>query len=157
MNIVALAMRSEPVSNQVLSLHKAAYQQEAMLLGLPSLPGMQRSATDIRALKEEIFGVYAQGELVGAVSAAEESSGCLSICSLTVLPTYQRQGIGRALLRYIVGWKPELQTRVCTAADNSRAIALYLDEGFVVCGESLAPDVALKLIHLCRRPLTSVV
>lgn len=157
MNIVALAIQSEAVSNQVLSLHKAAYQQEAKLLGLPSLPGMLRSAADIRALKEEFFGVYAQGELVGAVSAEVESPECLSICSLTVLPAHQRLGIGRALLRYVIGWKPELQTRVSTAVGNTGAIALYLDEGFVVCGESWAPDLALKLIQLCRRPLTLVV
>jgi ribosomal protein S18 acetylase RimI-like enzyme len=157
MNIVALVIQSEAVSNQVLSLHQAAYQQEAKLLGLPSLPGMLRSAADIRALKEEFFGVYAQGELVGAVSAEEESPECLSICSLTVLPAHQRLGIGRALLRYIINWKSELQIRVSTAACNTHAIALYLDQGFVVCGERLAPDLALKLIQLCRCPLISMV
>jgi ribosomal protein S18 acetylase RimI-like enzyme len=151
MNIVALANQNEAVFSQILSLHKAAYRQEAMLLGLSSLPGMDRSASDIRALKEVFFGVYAQGELAGAISVEEESPGCLTICSLTVLPAHHRRGIGRALLRYIIGWKPELWTRVSTAADNAGAIALYQDEGFVVCGESLAPGLALKLVHLCRK------
>jgi hypothetical protein len=69
-NIVALAIQSEAVSNQVLCLHKTVYQQEARLLALPSLAGMQGSASDIRALKEDFFGVFAGGELADAVSVA---------------------------------------------------------------------------------------
>lgn len=152
MSIVPLSIQDEVIAGQVVRLHRAAYRQEATLLGLSSLPGMERCAADIRALQETFFGTYAEGELVGAISVAEESSGCLTICSLTVLPAYQRRGIGRALLCHILRWKPELETHISTAADNVRAIALYQQEGFTVCDETLVPDLALKLVHLCRNP-----
>jgi ribosomal protein S18 acetylase RimI-like enzyme len=152
MSIEPLSIQDEVVAGQIVCLHRIAYRQEATLLGLSSLPGMERSTTNIRALKETFFGTYAEGELVGAISAAEESPGCLTICSLTVLPAFQRRGLGRALLCHILRLKPKRgNTYISTAAENFRAIALYQQEGFAVYGETLVPDQALKLVHLCRK------
>ena len=56
MTVAALPIQDLAVAGQVVHLHKAAYQQEAELLGLSSLPGMERSAKDIANLKEQFFG-----------------------------------------------------------------------------------------------------
>ncbi len=151
MTVAALPIQDLAVAGQVVHLHKAAYQQEAELLGLSSLPGMERSAKDIANLKEQFFGIYLADTLSGALSTAEETPACLCICSLAVLPERQRQGLGRALLRSVLHPNPELEFQVSTAAGNMRAIALYESEGFKVCRESLAPGLALKLVHLIRK------
>ena len=151
MTIAPLPIQDLVIAGQIVRLHTTAYQQEADLLGLPSLPGMERSAADIAELQEEFFGIHAAGTLIGAVSTAEEIPGRLCICSLTVLPEWQHQGLGRSLLRFVLAANPELELQVSTAAGNSRAIALYESEGFDVYRESVAPGLALKLVHLIRK------
>lgn len=151
MVIAALPIQDVVVAADIVRLHKVAYQQEADILGLPSLPGMERSTADIASLKEDFFGIYVTGTLIGAVSTAQEYLGCLCICSLAVLPEWQRQGFGRSLLRAVLAANRELEFEVSTAAGNLHAIALYESEGFNVYRESLAPGLALKLVHLIRK------
>lgn len=56
---------------------------------------------------------------------------------ISVLRAYQRRGIGRALMRELVGWaaaKGLRRLELDVTADNAPAIALYRDLGFVVEG-----------------------
>lgn len=71
------------------------------------------------------------GQMIGFVAGDPRKSLLFSwIATIGVLPEYQRQGIGRALLR---ACEDQLQTpsvRLCVRTDNASAIRLYEQEGF---------------------------
>jgi mycothiol synthase len=62
-----------------------------------------------------------------------EGSPIVNIGPLAIIPEYQGRGLGRALLRASLSFAKEKgysRTILCVNAENERAKALYLDEGF---------------------------
>lgn len=81
---------------------------------------------------------------VGVVRAAKdeyEDQPIVNIGPLAIIPEYQGRGLGRMLLRAAIGLSREkgyLRNVLCVNAENEKAKALYLQEGFkqveaVVC------------------------
>lgn len=71
-------------------------------------------------------------KLVGFVAGDIRTSQNLSwIATIAVLPAYQRQGIGRALLAACEQRLPTTSIRLCVRASNAAAIRLYRDFGYI--------------------------
>lgn len=88
--------------------------------------------------------LYHMGKAVGVVRGAKdefEDSPIMNIGPLAIIPEYQGKGLGRSLLRASLNFAREnsyKRTILCVNAENERAKALYLQEGFkqveaVVC------------------------
>jgi ribosomal protein S18 acetylase RimI-like enzyme len=145
-----LEVRFLAMAEQVHAIHVLAYSQEAKLVGVRSLPPLEQSPQQIRSLSESFFGAFVNGSLAGAISESAADQAQVEICSLAVHPAFQRLGVGRALVEFLVfraGGRPML---VSTAAANQPAISLYQSLGFQVIRHSLVPEVGLKLVHLQR-------
>ena len=88
--------------------------------------------------------LYHKERPVGAVRGAKdeyENSPIMNIGPLAIIPEYQGRGLGRSLLRASLNFAKEKsyeRTVLCVNAENERAKALYIQEGFkqveaVVC------------------------
>jgi ribosomal protein S18 acetylase RimI-like enzyme len=121
---------------ELLALHLAAYAQEAHLAGVPSLPPMERSVAELQATRECFFGTRIRGKIAAAVSIGPSPNSKVEICSLAVHPSFQRLGLGRIMLKFVVAKAEGEHVSASTAAANFPALALYRAEGFVECKRS---------------------
>lgn len=80
--------------------------------------------------------LYHKERPIGAVRGAKdeyEDSPIMNIGPLAIIPEYQGKGLGRILLRAILHFAEEQsykRTILCVNAENERAKALYMKEGF---------------------------
>jgi len=80
--------------------------------------------------------LYHQNRAVGVIRGTDdeyENSPIMNIGPIAILPEYQGQGLGRILLRASLQFAKEKsysKTILCVNADNERAKALYIQEGF---------------------------
>jgi ribosomal protein S18 acetylase RimI-like enzyme len=80
--------------------------------------------------------------IVGHALFNAEHAPVLSLARLYVLPSYQRQRIGEALLAAGIDRHPFATTlRVNVEADNAKGVSFYIRQGFVVVGERLEDGV----------------
>jgi ribosomal-protein-alanine N-acetyltransferase len=71
------------------------------------------------------------GRMVGFVAGDQrESRGFSWIATIAVLPQYQKQGIGRALLEACEAKLTTPRVRLCVRTDNISAIRLYEREAY---------------------------
>ena len=82
----------------------------------------------------------APGEILGFISIWEPDA---FIHHLYVLPQYQRQGVGRALLEHTRRWLP-LPHRLKCLELNSRALRFYIKEGWMEIGQGGTHDDAYR-------------
>jgi ribosomal protein S18 acetylase RimI-like enzyme len=72
------------------------------------------------------------GQMVGFIAADPRSTGDIAwIATVGVLPSHQRQGIGRALLRACEVKLAQPRIRLCVRASNDVAIKMYKQEGYI--------------------------
>jgi [ribosomal protein S18]-alanine N-acetyltransferase len=77
----------------------------------------------------------ADGHMVGFIAGdPRRSEGMAWIATLGVLPEYRRQGIARLLLLECEKRLNSTRLRLCVRLDNSPAIRLYEQEGYVHVG-----------------------
>ena len=123
--------RIHVVAQQIHAIRMAAYAQEAELLAVTRFPPLERRVDDILTSAEEFIGAFEAKTLAGVLSVCPDEEGRgISISSLVVHPTHQRQGIGQALLRSVIDRYPTSELTVQTAAANTPALALYFRFGF---------------------------
>jgi ribosomal protein S18 acetylase RimI-like enzyme len=71
------------------------------------------------------------GRMVGFVAGDQrDSQGFSWIATIAVLPEYQKQGIGRALLQACESKLTTPRVRLCVRTENGGAIRLYEQEGY---------------------------
>ncbi len=76
------------------------------------------------------------GRIVGVATAKISGDDAIGIERLYVHPHFQRQGIGRELLRSIIRTFPGVKTiRLEVARNNPKGISFYLKHGFVKVAE----------------------
>ncbi|WP_379153700.1 GNAT family N-acetyltransferase [Paenibacillus sp. sgz5001063] len=103
-------------------------------------PATPEMVTQMISRKSYIEGglmiLYHNGLAVGVVRGADDDyqgSPIMNIGPLAVLPEYQGQGLGKILLRAALRFAKDhsyTQTVLCVNAENDRAQALYIGEGF---------------------------
>lgn len=86
-----------------------------------------------RALAQslKVLGAFDGDRLVGLIRAVGDGETILFIQDLLVLPNYQRQGIGRQLVKALVDHYPEVRQRVLLTDDQPDTRAFYEKIGFV--------------------------
>ena len=123
--------------------------REMMALDLPVVVALERQiypadAWSVGQFKEELAGVprtrkYVvatdeNGEILGYAGAFCPDSGIeADIQTLTVVAAYRRQGIGRELLRILIGWASQRKSPALfleVREGNEEASPLYISEGF---------------------------
>ena len=86
-----------------------------------------------RALAQslKVLGAFDVDRGVGLIRAVDDGETILFIQDLLVLPNYQRQGIGRQLVKALVDHYPEVRQRVLLTDDQPDTRAFYEKIGFV--------------------------
>ena len=138
-DISPLDLAAPGVADELVALQRASYRVEADLIGVPSLPPMHETATQLRASRETFLGArLADGRLAGAVSYKRLCDGAVDIYRLVVDPAAFRRGIATALLDALDVVAPAARTLVATGAANEPARALYERRGFRMVRETQA-------------------
>ncbi|AZS17229.1 GNAT family N-acetyltransferase [Paenibacillus lutimineralis] len=155
-----LSLQDPDVVEQIWSLQHTAYRLEALAIGLASYPPLSDTFDSIRCSEEDFYGYLSDepghneegGELLGVISIRAESSVHLSLTRLMVHPEHMREGIGTALVSYLLDHYDNIQHFSVTAGTlNAPAVSLYQKFGFMP-GETVrsTAGVDLTLFHLHR-------
>ncbi|HEY4390134.1 MAG TPA: GNAT family N-acetyltransferase [Paenibacillus sp.] len=155
-----LSLQDPDVVEQIWSMQHTAYRLEALAIGLATYPPLRDTFDSIRSSGEDFYGYIsdesggeAEGrELLGVISISTEASVHLSITRLMVHPEHMREGIGAALVSYILDRYDDFRHFTVTAGTlNTPAVALYRKFGFMP-GETVrsTAGVDLTLFHLNR-------
>jgi ribosomal protein S18 acetylase RimI-like enzyme len=136
--------------SNVLAVQLPAYRVEAELIGFVEIPALKDTVTTLQASKEMFYGFYI-GEVLAGVISVQMVEDTLDIHRLVVHPTYFRQGIGKALLQYILDKNRDRVGRyiVWTGANNTPAKRLYSSFGFHEL-EQMEVDASVSLVKLER-------
>jgi len=139
------------LAGEIYSVRQQAYTQEAKLIGARDFPPLTVTTEDLMSSQNEFLGAFEKTRLLGVLSIEVSPTPQRSmISSLVVLPSAQRQGVGRALVREALALRGSRPLWVQTALLNEPAVALYRDAGFTVQEHVvLASGLALvQLAHL---------
>lgn len=143
--------RERAVAERIHAVQIAAYSQEAKLLGAESFPPLQRTIADIEGTNERFFGAFLDGTLVGVIALeGDPSSAAMVISSLVVLPAFQRLGVGHSLLSTVVNKFPSQGLTVSTGLQNTPAMALYAQFGFLELRRHLVGPEKMPVVEFCR-------
>ena len=111
--------------------------KQADVLALYQAVGWNMYTRDPKKLERAIaqslsvLGAYDGDQLVGLIRAVGDGETILFIQDLLVLPSYQRQGIGRQLVDALVDQFPQVRQRVLLTDDQPQTRAFYENIGFV--------------------------
>ena len=111
--------------------------KQADVLALYQAVGWNMYTRDPKKLERAIaqslsvMGAYDGDQLVGLIRAVGDGETILFIQDLLVLPSYQRQGIGRQLVNALVDQFPQVRQRVLLTDDQPQTRAFYENIGFV--------------------------
>jgi ribosomal protein S18 acetylase RimI-like enzyme len=143
-----------PITAQrIHAVRMAAYEQEAKLLGLDRFPPLDERVNDILNSSEEFVGAFQGTTLAGVLSnSADEEGRGMTINSLVVHPAFQRLGLGRSLVKGMIGRHCSLEITVQTAAANVPALELYASLGFAEYRRWSVGSPPLELVKLRRSP-----
>ena len=83
-----------------------------------------------RSLK--IYGAYVQDKLIGLIRAVGDGVTIVYIQDLLVHPSYQRMGIGKALMGRILDDYKNVYQKVLTTDDTEKTLAFYHHMGMKV-------------------------
>lgn len=130
--IGALDVSAPGVAERVVEIQRAAYREEARLIGFDGIPQLMETAADVVAHTDlRWLGAHADETLAGIVAWTLDDR-TLEIDRLAVHPSFARRGLGRRLIEAV----PDApRTVVSTGAANQPARALYEGLGFGPAGD----------------------
>lgn len=129
--ITKLNREDQAILEQMINVQRAAYAVEADLIGTRNIPPLNETIEELEAVHdEEFFGFVMDGELMGFVATMDESPH-LRISRMVVDPKFFKNGIGKALVLYVLNHrKPGQPVIVSTGEKNEPARRLYEKFGF---------------------------
>jgi ribosomal protein S18 acetylase RimI-like enzyme len=143
-------------AQQLHAVQMVAYAQEAKLLGAIYFSPLERTVDEVRATDEVFLGAFMSQELVGAASVWPDPEGMgMNIASLAVVPHFQRQGIGTALMASVVATNGSGEITVQTGAKNLPALSIYARAGFIELRRWFVGREPLELVKLQQLPSVS--
>jgi GNAT superfamily N-acetyltransferase len=115
-------------AEQVMAVQRAAYREEADLIGSTAIPQLTESLAELQAQPLEWIGVHDSRHRVVAALAFTDDGEVIDIDRLMVAPNLFRRGYGRALVAALDERRTVI---VSTGRDNPPGRALYESLGFV--------------------------
>lgn len=95
-------------------------------IGYPTEDKVQQVIKSYRSTLTNIFGAFNQQQLIGAIAVEIHGMKAI-ICHISVLPEFRKQGIGKALIHFIIK-KFKIQ-ELCAKTDQD-AVEFYQKLGF---------------------------
>jgi ribosomal protein S18 acetylase RimI-like enzyme len=149
--LISLDPHNPELAQQIHAIRMLAYQQEAQLLGVSHFPPLEQTVADILGSQELFTGAFEGDALAAVISICPDDEGrgmCLS--SLVVHPTYQRRGLGRALVKSAIDRAGDTVFYVQTAVANAPALALYERLGFRELRRWRVGSESLEVLELVK-------
>ena len=128
--IQPLDHQNPKVAAHIRGVFQASYRVEAALLGAVDFPPLKRPLEKFVEAPTRFYG-FLREEVLAGVIEIELLPGVTDINSLVVHPSHFRQGIGKALMEFVLVHFQAPCVVVETGVDNLPAIALYRQLGFV--------------------------
>jgi ribosomal protein S18 acetylase RimI-like enzyme len=122
------------VAEEIREVFQASYAVEARLLKATDFPPLKRQVPDFKKSNNDFYGYFKDGTLAGAVEVIPGKASS-HIQSLVVHPKFFQQGIGSALLTFLLNSFECPLFTVETGLDNGPATALYRKFGFQEVGQ----------------------
>lgn len=98
--------------------------------------------TKLNTPGDMMIGVFREGKVVGSASLNHVSNNLKAqhraILGIAILKEYWHMGLGRELMTHIIAAAREFgyeQLELEVATCNTKALSLYKEMGFVICGE----------------------
>lgn len=80
----------------------------------------------------KIYGAYEEEKLIGIVRVVGDGYSIIYIQDILVLPEYQRQGIGRALLEKVLETYRHVYQKTLLTDNTEKTIQFYKSVGFMM-------------------------
>lgn len=154
--ITPIDITQREIASDVLSIQTPAYQAEARLLKVPTLPPLQDTIESLQNCGETFYGYFINETLAGFISFKQEEH-MIDIHRLAVNPAYFREGIGKSLLQFIENLHDSVsKIQVSTGTGNIPATTLYTRFGFrevkkIFVSEQLSLTVFEKVITIDKQ------
>lgn len=146
-----LDLRDPVTAHRLHTIWRAAYTQEAHLLGVRDFPPLARTLADLAAGPERFLGAYRDTQLAGAAGIEPgDDPASLHIASLVVDPAHQRRGIARALVEHLIARHGAHPITVSTGAANHPALTLYRGLGFIESERRIVGREPVEIVILRR-------
>ena len=127
--IQKLELQTTREAEKIREVFQASYAVEAALLGATDFPPLKRPTAGFLDSPNDFYGYLKDGVLAGVVEVVpgEDST---HIQSLVVHPEFFRQGLGSALVGFVLNTYDCPIFTVETGLDNGPATGLYQKFGF---------------------------
>ena len=128
--IVKIDNKRNEIAVEIRRIFQASYVIEAKMLKVIDFPPLKRTISQFIDSKSKFYAYYIKQNIAGLIEISSNKS-ITHIQSLVVYPKYFRQGIGKALVMFVLDTYASAVFTVETGIDNHPAINLYVSLGFV--------------------------
>ncbi len=148
--IFTINHKDEKTAKTIRSVFQASYAIEALLLKATDFPPLKRTLKEFLESMNAFYGYYMEGTLAGVVEVKAEGKNT-RIQSLVVHPNFFRQGIGSALVQFVLAHYSTKTFTVETGLANEPAKDLYYGFHFRKVKEYTTEQGIRKIAFLMRR------
>lgn len=148
--IRTLNHKDQQVAEVIRSVFQDSYPIEAKLINAKDFPPLKRTLVEFLDSKTVFYGFYKEKNLAGVVEVKTEVNNT-HIQSLVVHPEFFRQGIGSALVQFVLENYSTKTFTVETGLANEPAKDLYYGFHFRKVKEYSTAQGIRKIAFLMRR------
>lgn len=148
--IQTLNHKNQQVAHAIRSVFQASYAIEAKLLNANDFPPLKRTLVEFLDCKNVFYGFYKEKNLAGVVEVKAQVNST-HIQSLVVHPKFFREGIGSALVQFVLDNYNTKTFTVETGLANEPAKDLYYGFHFRKVKEYSTEQGIRKISFLMRR------